>query len=265
MKHLFIILMLLTFIASFAQAANEPEESLILYISFDALNNDGKLDDHSENGHQGELKGGPELVAGKYGKAIKLNGQSQWIEIMHHESLTVNKSVTVMAWINIERHSGPGGVNWQGIVSKGNSPRSYSLYTHLPTQCLHLSIGPAGGFGSSTCNTAISLNAWQHVAAQLDNGTHRYWVNGVKVGESGGKPDALGNADTANVRIGTTNEGDGTSRTLLGLIDEMRIWNRALTEEEVIEQMNKGHFELLPVDPRHKLTTTWGTLKTLKR
>lgn len=67
------------------------------------------------------------------------------------------------------------------------------------------------------------------------------------------------------MRIGTTNEGDGTSRTLLGLIDEVRIWNRALTEEEVIEQMNKGHFELFPVDPRQKLTTTWGTLKTQKR
>ena len=51
----------------------------------------------------------------------------------------------------------------------------------------------------------------------------------------------------------------------LGLIDEVRIWNRALTEDEVIDQMNKGHLELFPVDPRQKLATTWGTLKTQKR
>ena len=177
MKFLLLILTLITVIVSFTHAASEPEDSLILYISFDSLNNDGKLDDHSKYGNQGELKGDPELVTGKYGKAIELDGQSQWVEIIHHETLTVDKDVTVMAWINVERHSGPGGVNWQGIVSKGNSPRSYSFYTHLPTQCLHLSIGPAGGFGSSACNTAISLNEWVHVAAQQESGTHRYWIN----------------------------------------------------------------------------------------
>ena len=263
MKYLFVMLTLITFVATFAHALNEPEDSLILYISFDALNNDGKLNDHSKYGNQGELKGNPELVTGKYGKAIELDGQSQWVEIMHNETLTVDKDVTVMAWINIERHSGPGGVNWQGIVSKGNSPRSYSFYTHLPTQCLHFSIGPAGGFGSSTCSTAISLNEWVHVAAQLESGTHRYWVNGVNAGETGGKADPVGNADTSNVFIGTTAEG--VSRLLLGLIDEVRIWNRALSEDEVIDQMNKGHLELFPVDPRQKLATTWGTLKTQKR
>ena len=87
--------------------------------------------------------------------------------------------------------------------------------------------------------------------------------SGVNAGESGGKPDPLGNADTSNVFIGTTAEGAG--RLLLGLIDEVRIWNRALSEDEVIDQMNKGHFELFPVDPRQKLATTWGTLKTRKR
>ena len=263
MKNLFIMLTLITFVASFAHAANEPEDSLILYVSFDALNDEDQAIDHSKYKNHGDLKGNPELVAGKYGKAIELDGQSQWVEIPHHETLTVDKDVTAMAWINVERHSGPGGVNWQGIVSKGNSPRSYSFYTHLPTQCLHLSIGPAGAFGASTCNTAISLNEWQHVAAQLDSGTHRYWINGVNAGVSSGKPDPPGNADTSNVFIGTTAEGAG--RLLLGLIDEVRIWNRALTEDEINEQMDKGYLEFLAVDPKLKLATTWSNLKAQQR
>ena len=256
MKTLFIMLTIIAFVASFAHALNEPEESMILYISFDALNNDGKLDDHSKYGNQGELKGDPELVDGKYGKAVKLNGQNQWVEVPHHEILTVDKDFTVMAWINIERHAGPGGANWQGIVAKSNGPRSYSFYTHAPTQCMHLSVG-----GGSTCNQPIPLNEWQHVVGQMENGTHKYWLNGQNIGESGGKNNPPGKADIQNVMIGRTHEGN---RELLGMIDEVRIWNRALSEDEIVEQMEKGHFELFPVDPRQKLTTTWGTIKTQK-
>lgn len=253
MKFLILMLTLLTFAASFAQALNEPEDSLILYFSFDTV--DGKTTiDHSKYENNGEIVGAPKHVAGKFGKALEFNGQSDWIEVPHADILTVDKAVTVMAWINAERHMGPNDQRWQGIVAKGNGPRSYSFYTESPSQCLHLSVGGSG----SVCEGKILLNEWQHVAAQVDNGTHRYWLNGKNVGEFGGKKPPPGKADTANVRVGQTHEGN---RQFLGLIDEVRIWNRALTEEEVIEQMNQGHFELFPVDPRHKLATTWGTLK----
>ena len=258
-QHIILATILLTLGACFAQAVTEPEESMILYVSFDSLDGDQTID-HSRYGNTGDLMGDPDHVVGKHGKALQFDGESDWVEIPHHESLTVDKDVTVMAWINVERHSGPGGVNWQGIVAKGNSQRSYSFYTHLPTQCLHFSVGPSGGFSGSTCNTPIPLNEWVHVAAQQEDGVHRYFINGENVSESGGKTGLPGAADTSNVFIGTTAEGAG--RRLLGMIDEVRIWNRALSEDEITDQMDKGHFELFPVDPRQKLTTTWGTIKT---
>ena len=258
MKNVLLVLTLLLFVSSVVYAANELEDSLILYMSFDTVD-DKMAIDHSNHANHGELRGNPKLVEGKFGKALELNGEDEYVEIPHHESLTVTKEVTVMIWINIGRHSGPGGVNWQGITAKGNGPRSYSFYTHLPTQCLHLSIGPAGGFGGSTCDTPISLDAWNHVVAQLDNGTHRYYINGEMVKEIGGKVDALGNEDTATVAVGAA--GPNNIRYLLGMIDEVRIWNRALSEEEVNDHMEKGHFEIFAVDPQYKLATTWGYLK----
>ncbi len=258
MKIILLVLTLFFIVGSAVFAANEPEDALILYMSFDTINGKETID-HSKYGNHGEMKGDPKHVKGKFGKALQLNGEDAYIEIPHHESLTVTKEVTVMVWINIGRHSGPGGVNWQGITAKGNGPRSYSFYTHLPTKCLHLSIGPAGGFGGSTCDTPISLNEWNHVVAQLDNGTHRYYINGEMVKEIVGKVDALGNADTAPVAVGAA--GPGNIRYLLGMIDEVRIWNRALSEEEVNEHKDKGHFEIFAVDPRNKLTITWGNLK----
>ena len=253
MKHLVITLFILMLVAPFVQAATDPEDSLILYMSFDTV--DGKTTiDHSKYGNNGEMKGDPKHVAGKFGKALEFNGTTDWVEVAHDDILTVNKDVTVMAWINTERHKGPNDQRWQGIVAKGNAPRSYSFYTESPSECLHLSVGGAG----SVCNGKVPLNEWVHLTGQVEGNTHRYWINGESAGEFGGKNPPPGKADTANVLIGRTHEGN---RELLGLIDEVRIWNRALSEEEVNEQMEKGHFELFPVDPRHKVATTWGTIK----
>ena len=257
MKTLFIMLILVAFTASFAYALNEPEDSMILYFSFDELDGKNAID-HSLYENHGELVGDAKLAEGKFGKALELNGESDWVVVPHDEILTVDESVTVMAWINTERHQGPGGQRWQGIVAKSNGPRSYSFYTEFPSECLHLSVGGAG----SVCNGKVALEEWQHVVAQVDDGTHRYWINGENVGDFGGKPPPPGKADTAEVLVGKTHEGN---REFLGLIDEVRIWNRALDEDEVIDQMESGYFELFAVDPRQKLATTWGFLKKSQR
>ena len=238
-------------------AQNELDDSLILYMSFDTINDEIAID-HSNHGNHGEIKGDPMHVEGRFGKALQLNGQSNWVEIPHHESLTVDKNVTVMVWINAERHTGPNDSQWQGILAKGNNPRSYSFYTDSKCRCLHLSIGPPNG-GGTLSQGEVQLNVWQHVVGQIDNGTHRYWINGQQVGESANKPNPPGLTDTSNVFIGT--DSGGAAQLFLGLIDEVRIWNRALSEEEIKDQMDKGHFEIFPVDPKQKLTTTWGYLK----
>ena len=254
MKNLFVLLILITFAASFAYALNEPEDSLILYFSFDELDGKNTID-HSKYENHGEMAGDPKLVDGKFGKALEFNGTSDWVVVPHDDILTVDESVTVMAWIHTERHEGPNGQRWQGIVAKSNNPRSYSFYTESPSECLHLSVNGSG----SVCQGKVALEEWQHVVAQIDDGTtHRYWINGEMVGEYGGKTPPPGKADTAVLFVGKTHEGN---REFLGLIDEVRIWNRALSEEEIIDQMEKGHFELFPVDPKQKLATTWGHLK----
>lgn len=257
MRFLFIVLILTAFVASFANAEVQGDESLVLYFSFDELDGDTTID-HSRYGNNGIINGAPELADGKFGKALKFNGESDWVEVPHASILTVENEVTVMAWINAERHMGPNEQRWQGILAKGNNPRSYSFYTESPSECLHLSAGGSG----SVCEGKIALNEWQHVVGQVDNGTHRYWLNGESVGEFGDKNPLPGAADTSVVYVGST--GEGANRRFLGLIDEVRIWNRALSEEEVIREMETGYQTGTAVDPIQKLATTWGTLKTDK-
>ena len=251
MKTLLSILAIIVIAAPFAYAADPADDSLILFFSFDELDGD-TVPDLSQYENNGTLAGSPELAAGKFGNALKLNGQTDWVEVPHADILTVDANVTVMAWINAERHMGPNNQRWQGILSKGNSPRSYSFYTESPSECLHLSAGGSG----SVCTGKIPLNEWTHVVAQVEDGVHRYWLNGEHAGEFDGKNALPGAADTSSVFVGKTPENN---REFLGLIDEVRIWNRALSMDEVRVEMNTAS---TPVEPLGKLSTTWATLKS---
>lgn len=107
-----ILIFVFSLIGTVVQVYSNPDESLILSLSFDELNG-RTVNDHSQYENNGELVGNPTLVDGKFGKALKFNGRSDWVEIPHDDSLTVDKSVTVMAWIKTPRHGGPNGSLWQ--------------------------------------------------------------------------------------------------------------------------------------------------------
>ena len=216
-NNVFILLLVLTLVGNAAQVWCEPDESLILSLSFDELNG-RTVKDHSRYGNDGELVGNPTMVDGKFGKALKFNGRSDWVEIPHDNSLTVDKNFTVMAWIKTSRHGGPKRAMWQSIVAKGNNPRSYSVYTSAFTGGIHLSIGNAHG-GDSARN--VVLNRWQHVVAQRDNGIHRYWINGESAGDHRIEGTLPGRGDTASVRVGNlhdTKPAVSPDRHFLGLI-----------------------------------------------
>jgi hypothetical protein len=146
------------------------------------------------------------------------------VEVPHAEILTVDTEVTVMAWINTERHIGPTGDNWQGIMAKGN-PRSYSFYTEV-SGALHFSTGGVG----TLSNTQVPLNEWVHVAAQVVGGQHQYYINGEDAGLSGSGITLPGASDTATVRIGTARDAN---RELLGNMDDVRIYNHVVTQQEI--------------------------------
>ena len=233
---------------------DDEEGSLVLYFSFDELNGNQTID-HSQYQNHGTLAGTPLLVDGKFGKALKFNGESDWVEVPHHDSLTVDKAVTIMAWIHTPRHRGPRGASWQGIIAKSNRPRSYSLYTEASGK-LHLSVDKFVGTASSE---KVALNEWQHVVAQMEDGWHRYWINGKNVGNFRVNASLPGSADKASVRIGNTHEA---SRQFLGLIDEVKIYNRALTEAEIIEQMNSTLEPAVQAAPPIHLATVEPPIET---
>ncbi len=186
--------------------------------------------DFSEYGNNGTLQNGPVWAAGKIGGALQFDGVDDFVQVPHHASLTASTEVTVMAWINTSRHGGPGTEGWQGIIAKGNSPRSYSFYTESGGG-LHFSIGPGGAYVGTVSSTRVPLNEWVHVCAMVRGGQHQYYINGEDAGTGGAGTVLPGAQDTADVVIGRTQEG--ATRSFLGRIDDPRIYTRALTQDEV--------------------------------
>ena len=188
--------------------------------------------DLSEYGNDGMLQGDPQWVNGKFGKALLFDGVDDFVEIPHADILTVDNEVTVMAWINVERLGFSDTDNYQGIVAKSNNPRSYSLYTQ-GSGTLHFSTTSTAtnAFVGSSSSGQVPLNEWVHVAAIVVDGGHVYYINGEPSGTGGSGIVLPGTTDTSPVVIGRT--GEGANRSLLGMIDDVRIYNEALTQEEI--------------------------------
>ena len=186
--------------------------------------------DSSSYNNNGALMNGATWGTGRFGKAVQLDGVDDYVQVPNSASLCPTAGLTVMAWVYAERNNGPGTEGYQGIIAKGNAPRSYSLYTTTAGN-LHFSTGPSGAYIGTTSSGLLPTKQWAHVAVKIEGGQHLYFINGVAAGTGGSGVVLSGTADTAVVLIGRT--GEGATRSFQGLIDDARIYNRSLPLPEI--------------------------------
>jgi hypothetical protein len=232
MKRKESILVVTVLLAQTALAAGfdpNTDPSLLGYWSF----NEGSgtvAADSSGHGNNGQLMNGPIWVPGRIAGALKFDGVDDYVLVPHNAGLLPSgNEVTVSVWINAERHTGPNNATWQGILSKGDAPRLYSLYTEA-SGVLHFSTGPGGAFVGTLSTGQVPLREWAHIVAMVSGGQHVYYINGQPAGVEGSGA-TLPAGSTSPLNIGRT-PGE-TDREFLGMIDDVRLYNRALTAEEI--------------------------------
>jgi hypothetical protein len=198
--------------------------------------------DSSGNGNDGVFVGSPQWASGYAGGAAWFDGVDDSIEVPHNPSLLPGDEVTVMAWINTPRHTGAGGSSWQALITKGNSPRVYSMYTTPAATgsggVLHFSIGPEGSFVGTTSTGRVPLNEWVHVCAMVINGGQLYYINGERYepADGGGTGTVIPKGNTWPVRIANAEE----KNSFLGRMDDVRVYNGALSQEKIRQIMVSG-------------------------
>ncbi|MGC9603624.1 MAG: LamG domain-containing protein, partial [Minisyncoccia bacterium] len=135
---------------------------------------------------------------------------------------------TKMAWIKPDASQACSG----GVLCDIIGPYFHIRRDQLNLQLYSDSLVPPGWH--STDNGTITSNQWQHVAATYSNGTLRLYINGV----IGKEVSATRTSSFPNYDIGA----DGpSSRTFYGSIDNVRIYNRALSAAEIQAIYNAGN------------------------
>ena len=106
------------------------------------------------------------------------------------------------------------------------------LFRSLPKLYIDLN-GRLVLYDATAVNTVLTPNVWTHVVATSDGTNVRYYINGVPDGVV-----AHGAWSTTPSQVKIGQDPAGTTQNFLGLIDEVRIYNRALTQEEITAAYN---------------------------
>jgi serine/threonine protein kinase/Flp pilus assembly protein TadD len=184
--------------------------------------------DSSGSGCVGTLKGDPQWQSsvGKVGGALEFDGEGDYIEVGNESSFDFIDKITVAAWVNITTVPR----EWTAIVTKGNS--AWRLSTCRDERKFHFAITGVG-LGSSWIHgeKEVSAGKWYHVAGTYDGANVRLYVDGVEDPASPVAYDAGLITNDFNVCIGGNNEKP--ERCWNGLIDDVHIYNYALSQQEV--------------------------------
>ena len=195
--------------------------------------------DASGTGNNGTLTNGALFAAGKNGNGLGLDGANDYVNLANPVSLRITGSMTVSAWINSSSFPLDDAV----IVSKRqSSDAGYQLDTTVDTgpRTIGFKISNAGSNVARYGATTLSLNTWYHLAGVYDatNRTLNVYLNGqLDNGVLVGTIPASQPTSTQNVNIGRR-PGIPNTFNFAGKIDDVRIYNRALTQAEIQTDMN---------------------------
>lgn len=213
----------------------EPRSGLVSWWS-----GDGNADDIRDS-NEGTLQNGATFAPGKVGQAFNFDGVNDEVRVPYAANLNPTQALTLGAWVNASSLTNAANGGYLGIVSMSEGQRAYTL-GFTGTGGNH--VGTAGnvhlegyGLGSAwrTSAAVISPGQWYHIAGVIEPSTNRFeiYVNGVLQTpvNSRGAPQ-LFSVSNVPFRIGSSDPGRW-QYNFAGLIDEVEIYNRALSASEI--------------------------------
>ncbi len=212
-----------------ATISTAPPVGLVAAYSFDQ-GSGATLTDHSGSGNHGTISGAAWTGAGRFGGALSFDGVNDWVTIADAASLDLTSGMTLEAWI---RPTALGN-NWRTVLLKeqpGNY--AYALYASTGTGRPSVNAITGGVDRDLRATSSPALNTWTHLAGTYNGSTLTIYLNGVAAGTVA----ATGNivTTTGALRLGGTAVWP---EWFTGQIDEVRVYNRALSAAEIQSDMN---------------------------
>ncbi|MBM3211716.1 hypothetical protein FJZ33_05835, partial [Candidatus Poribacteria bacterium] len=214
-------------------SGTQPTGGMVLYLPFDE-GNGSIVKDLSGYGNNGVTKGKVEWAQGIKGTALSFSKDWQGhVEVPDSNSLDVSQQITISAWIRPSKiYIGNDQLQMNDILVKFRS--YYLTISEKGKLSLYLyGIKPEGWLYGSADMTRF-LNTWVHVAAVYDGQERRLYINGKL--DASAKASGTISVTTYPLTLGFSSH----NRYFDGIIDEVKIWSRALTGNEIADLANIG-------------------------
>ncbi|MFH1881675.1 MAG: LamG-like jellyroll fold domain-containing protein [Planctomycetota bacterium] len=203
-------------------AAQDIDPSLVGWWTFDEGTGDIAADS-SGNGNDGTLHGPVEWTTeGKLGGAMKFTGPYNYVLVENSPELNPTDAITIAAWIN------PSWTGNNRILQKGTSDNQYRLIKEWGDNTkFHLS-----GVGALFPQGVLPpLGEWTHFAATYDGSAMKMYFDGLVVAEMSASGD-IATSDEP-IFIGNKHSTAPAGDEFNGILDDVRIYNRALSQSEI--------------------------------
>lgn len=244
----------LLFTISFTDAFEK--EDIVVYYSFDKLDGD-TFKDNSGNGNDAALVGKGKLVDGQFNKAVHLNGGIVQMTPANDFIVPIgeNGQITMEAWFYLNQHAA-----YDGIISIEAEAGGCCEFRTMVNPNFNPFWDAAHHADKSLGNFKFELDEWYHYVLVADGKDGKIYVNGEFIGKQDENFE-FPKFKKASIYIGA-GENPNVHRVEDAIIDEVVIYSKALTEEEINESMNESIPGVLAVEAEDKLAVTWGQLKS---
>jgi hypothetical protein len=190
--------------------------------------------DRSTNANNGTIYGAKK-VAGKVGQGLYFDGSS-YVEAAHTASMDVT-ALTIAMWIKTPTSLCGGVTCYRALLSKQGADRDYNLYTYSSdgTNITHMHMSSARfGVTMPALTTAYKPGEWHHVVFTVDaSGNYVHYSDGVSFASGAITAGANANSNYP-IWIGRADNYYND------IIDEARVYNRALSASEIKQLYNMG-------------------------
>ena len=219
--------------------------------------------DASWNNNTGTISNAVWTTAGRYGGCLSFDGTG-WVTVNDSPSLDLSNGMTLEAWVY------PAGAisGWRTFIMKeiadsGTGDNYGYLLAADPEGRPTINISTtSANYQQAVGQLVLPSNTWTHLAGTYDGTTLRLYVNGIKVAETPVTGSILTSSDA--LRIG------GNSiwpEYFSGRIDDVRIYNQALSQGQIQMNMNGLDFLTVPLDTTNQVnvqapipTSQWAAI-----
>jgi len=228
-------------IYSRALSQSEITAQYNLGIGHYALNNNGLVAQYSGRDYNGTSEE-PQVIfdtnhltEGKINQGIGFDGVNDYINISNSKSLNFTDTITLSAWVNL--NSIQSGTTDLAVVRKnkqwalGFVPSSNKIRSIVKTDDV------TGWVSTNDVYYIFEIGVWHHFLMTYNGSTVKTYVDGEQISID---KAVSGKIITGMSNLAIASESDGTSKNLDAKIDDVRIYNRSLTTDEISYIYNSG-------------------------